>query len=93
MDFFFAVASWGDRTWKKWTKYILAEKNFLKKGRFDLKFWNFAERPLSLRDFSKGGSKWFISDFQVVRDLICIVKVRKITQPEWVSGPPVDALY
>ena len=24
----------GGRTWKKWTKYILAEKNFLKKRSF-----------------------------------------------------------
>ena len=25
----------GGRTWKKWTKYILAEQIFLKKGHFD----------------------------------------------------------
>ena len=30
MKFFAAGASWG-RTWKKWTTYELAEKNFLKK--------------------------------------------------------------
>ena len=35
MKFFVPGASWGGRTWKKWTKQILAEKNFLKKGHFN----------------------------------------------------------
>ena len=35
---FLSLARAGGRTWKKWTKYILAEKIFLKKDHLDKMF-------------------------------------------------------
>ena len=42
MEVFVAASSWGGRTWRKWTKYILTAKVFLKKVILT-KFWNFGE--------------------------------------------------
>ena len=49
MKFFVSGASWGGRTWKKWTKYILPEKIFLKKGHFDKIFAILPAPPLAPR--------------------------------------------